>query len=598
MRGETDEIEKVNLTAEQKKERNRRLFRYGFRAKKPLLLGLLSTGLAVLFDLAGPYTIGRIVDRELKEGTGVVDWTVLFGLLAFYLVCMILAAGMRLLAGMNLQSAANRVAQYIQQDVFRHVHTLPISYFDSLPAGTVVSRVTNDTSAVRNLFVVVLSQLLTASAYALGIFISLILLDISLFFISLIMMPVLALIFWDFRRKSSQYNRRYRKNLSTLNGSLNENIQGMEVIQALGQEERIDKEFNEVNDSVFKEAVNLTKLYAYSSFNATQTLQYIMMGAVLLYFGLGSLTASYVVPIGNLYIFIDFMTKLFNQVNNAMMRVGDLERALSAADHIFELMEEKPDSPGDESPGDLKGSVKFEHITFAYKDEAVLKDISFSVKQGETIAFVGATGSGKSTIMNLLLGFYRPQEGEIWLDQHPLSKLVKREARTQMAIVQQEPYLFTGTILSNITLSQPDITRNRACAALREVGGGDFLAALSEGIETPVREKGNEFSAGERQLISFARALAKDPKILVLDEATASIDSETENTIQKGIERLKMGRTTFMIAHRLSTIRHADQIVVLDHGRIVEEGTHDELILHKGLYWKMYETQSTHATAE
>ena len=197
-----------------------------------------------------------------------------------------------------------------------------------------------------------------------------------------------------------------------------------------------------------------------------------------------------------------------------------------------------------------------------------------------------------------LLGFYRPQEGEIWLDQHPLSKLVKREARTQMAIVQQEPYLFTGTILSNITLSQPDITRNRACAALREVGGGDFLAALSEGIETPVREKGNEFSAGERQLISFARALAKDPKILVLDEATASIDSETENTIQKGIERLKMGRTTFMIAHRLSTIRHADQIVVLDHGRIVEEGTHDELILHKGLYWKMYETQSTHAMAE
>ncbi len=593
MRGETAEETKVNLTPEQKKERNRRLLKYGIRAKKPLLLGLLCTAAAVAFDLAGPFTIGRIVDRELREGTGPQSWPIIFGLLAFYLVCMLASATLRALASVNLHVAANRVAQYIQQDVFRHVHTLPISYFDSLPAGTVVSRVTNDTAAVKTLFVVVLSQLMTAGVYAIGILFSLAFLDVSLLLLSLLTVPALAVIFIDFRKKSAVYNRRFRKNLSALNGNLNENIQGIEVIKALGQEERIDREFNEVNDSVYREGLNMTKLYSYSAWNATSTLQYIMMGAVLLYFGVGSLSGAYFVPLGNLYIFIDYMTKLFNQVNNAMQRVGDLERSLSAADHIFELLALDSDPEGTDAVEQLEGEVRFDHVSFSYTDEPVLRDVSFKVNEGETIAFVGSTGSGKTTIMNLLLGFYKPQEGEIYLDKHKLSTVKKREARDEMAIVQQEPYLFTGTILSNITLHQEGIDRKRAIEALMEVGGEDFLNRLPDGIDTKVQEKGNEFSAGERQLISFARALAKDPKILVLDEATASIDSETETAIQRGIARLEQGRTTFMIAHRLSTIRHADQIIVLDHGRIAEEGSHDELIRQRGIYWRMYESQST-----
>ncbi len=587
-----DEEEVLSLTKEQKQARNKRLLGYAFRAKKPLLLGLLLTGLAVALDLAGPYTIGRIVDQELAEGRGPENWYILAGLLAFYFFCMLGAASLRAFAAMNLHTAANRIAQFIQQDVFSHVHELPIAYFDSLPAGKVVSRVTNDTAAVKNLFVVVLSQLATAAVYALGIFLSLALLDLSLLLISLLTVPFLLIILLDFRKKSAKFNRRYRKNLSNLNGSLNENIQGMEVIQALGQEERIDREFNEINDSVYKNALEMTKLYSYSAYNATSTLQYLMMGAVLLYFGIGSLSSSYFVPIGNLYIFIDYMTKLFNQVNNAMQRVGDLERSLSAADHIFELLALTPDDPGTVPAGHLEGSVRFEQVNFAYTDEPVLRDVGFQVKAGETIAFVGQTGSGKTTIMNLLLGFYKPQGGEIWLDDKPLSKIKKKEAREQMAIVQQEPYLFTGTILSNITLGREKITRLRAIDALREVGGEDFLARLPQGIDTPVQEKGNEFSTGERQLISFARALAQDPKILVLDEATASIDSETESIIQKGIERLAEGRTTFMIAHRLSTIRHANQILVLDHGLVVEDGNHDQLIAQNGLYKKMYHSQS------
>lgn len=588
-----DKYGKVKLSKEQKRSRNRRLLAYGIRAKKPLLIGFLLTGLAVVFDLLGPFMIGRIVDREIKEGVGVESWGTLWLLLGFYFICIIMASVMRLLANYNLQSAANRISQYMQIDVFDHVHRLPISYFDSLPAGTVVSRVTNDTSAVRNLFVVVLSQLMTAAAYAIGIFISLILLDVSLFWISITSLPLVVLIVWDFRRKSSYYNRKSRKNLSELNGSLNENIQGMEVIQALGQEKRIEDEFNDVNNRLYKVNLKLTKLYAYSSYNATGTLQYLMLGAVLLYFGIGSLTGSYLVPIGNLYIFIDYMTKLFNQVNNAMNRIGELERSLSAADHVFELLEEKTERDSGEPVSALQGNVRFEHVSFAYKDETVLKDVSFEVKAGETIAFVGATGSGKSTIMNLLLGFYPIERGEIYLDGKPISSLRNRDFRKSMAIVQQEPYLFTGTVLSNISLNQPGLTQEKALTALFEVGGEPLYQRLPDGLLSQVKEKGNEFSAGERQLISFARALAKDPKILVLDEATASIDSETEAAIQKGITRLKEGRTTFMIAHRLSTIRHADQIVVLERGRIIERGSHDELIALNGTYRHMYESQSS-----
>lgn len=587
---ETDVVQ--NLTKEQKRLRNKRLVAYGLKAKKPLFLGLLLTGLAVAFDLAGPYTIGRIVNQELTEGKGAASWPVLIGLLAFYLFCMLAAASMRALAATNLNTAANRVAQYIQQDVFAHIHRLPIAYFDSLPAGKVVSRVTNDTAAVKTLFVVVLSQLTTAAVYAIGIFVSLAFLDVRLLFISLLTVPIILIIFLDFRKKSAKYNRAYRRNLSNLNASLNENIQGMEVIQALGQEERIEREFNEINDSVYEQALNMTKLWSYSAYNATSTLQYLMMAAVLVYFGIGSLTQSYLVPIGNLYIFIDYMTKLFNQVNNSMQRIGDLERSLSAADHIFELLALEPDDPGEIPAGELEGSVRFEKISFAYTSEPVLQNVSFQVDEGETIAFVGQTGSGKTTIMNLLLGFYQPQEGEIWLDDLPLSKVKKKDVREQMAIVQQEPYLFTGTVLSNITLGQPQISRMRAIEALLEVGGEDFLGRLPQGIDSPVQEKGNEFSTGERQLISFARALAKDPKILVLDEATASIDSETESIIQKGITRLAEGRTTFMIAHRLSTIKNANQILVLDHGKVVEQGSHEDLIALRGLYWRMYDSQS------
>ena len=572
-------------------KRQSRLLKYTLQAKRTLGQGLLVSVLTVASSLLAPYMVKYLLDNGLSEGTSMhVNFIIL--VLAAYFGIMLLSAVMRYFSSLLMQKAANEISMQMQLDVFSHVQKLPIEFFDQLPAGQVVSRITNDTKAVKVLYQVVLSQFLMAGIYALGIYVSLFLIDPILVLIGLIPTPILFLLFRDFRGKSALFNRVVRRKLSELNGNLNENIQGMEVISSLGKERQIYHEFSVINDQAYEQGRNITKLFAYSAHNATSVLQYLMLSAVLLYFGYGHLSGAYWVQIGTLYVFIDYMITLFSQVNNAMTRVGDLERSRSAADHIFELLDEETVSNGDEDAPVSTGKITFENVTFAYKDEDVLKDVSFEVKPNQTVAFVGQTGSGKSTILNLLFAFYRTQEGRILFEGVPLESLDCKSVRRQMAIVLQDPFLFTGTILSNINLNRDDISRADAETALREVGGDLLLDRLEDGIDTKVTEKGQGFSSGERQLISFARALAHNPRILVLDEATSSIDSETESVIQKAMRKLEQGRTTLIIAHRLSTIKHADQIIVLDHGRIAEQGVHDELITKNGIYKSMYESQS------
>ena len=572
-------------------KRQSRLLKYTLQAKRTLGQGLLVSVLTVASSLLAPYMVKYLLDNGLSEGTSMhVNFIIL--VLAAYFGIMLLSAVMRYFSSLLMQKAANEISMQMQLDVFSHVQKLPIEFFDQLPAGQVVSRITNDTKAVKVLYQVVLSQFLMAGIYALGIYVSLFLIDPILVLIGLIPTPILFLLFRDFRGKSALFNRVVRRKLSELNGNLNENIQGMEVISSLGKERQIYHEFSVINDQAYEQGRNITKLFAYSAHNASSVLQYLMLSAVLLYFGYGHLSGAYWVQIGTLYVFIDYMITLFSQVNNAMTRVGDLERSRSAADHIFELLDEETVSNGDEDAPVSTGKITFENVTFAYKDEDVLKDVSFEVKPNQTVAFVGHTGSGKSTILNLLFAFYRPQEGRILFEGVPLESLDCKSVRRQMAIVLQDPFLFTGTILSNINLNRDDISRADAETALREVGGDLLLDRLEDGIDTKVTEKGQGFSSGERQLISFARALAHNPRILVLDEATSSIDSETESVIQKAMRKLEQGRTTLIIAHRLSTIKHADQIIVLDHGRIAEQGVHDELITKNGIYKSMYESQS------
>ncbi len=570
-----------------------RLFKYAKYAIRPLLIGLVLTISTVGLDLAGPYLISRILDGEIVVGVGARDYKTFVLIIVLYAISVLLSLATRYTGSIANQIASNRISVVMQRQVMRHVQNMPVSYFDTLAAGTVVSRITNDTKAVRIFFNTVLSQLLMAGVFALGILFGLLSLDWRLFLIASLSFPILFFMFRDFQRKSLRYSQNIRRGISRLNASMNENIQGIEIIQSFNRERSMYEAYSDINDEVFRNGLGMTRLHSYSGHNATESLNYLMLCFALLYFGLGNILGISFVPIGHLYLFIDYMIRFFSQMNRAMQHLGNLERARGAADHIFELLDREALTDTGEDIEQVDGDVSFEHVTFAYKkDEIVLRDVSFDIPQGVTTAFVGQTGAGKSTVMNLLFSFYQPDEGRILIDGKDLTTLNKKSVRSHMAIVTQEPFLFTGTIESNITLNRPWISSEDARQALIEVGGGAFLARLNKGVQTPVRERGNEFSAGERQLISFARALAQNPTILILDEATSHIDTETEAIIQRGIERLSEGRTTLIIAHRLSTIRHASRIYVLDQGEIVEEGSHAELLEKNGIFAHMVETQT------
>lgn len=330
-----------------------------------------------------------------------------------------------------------------------------------------------------------------------------------------------------------------------------------------------------------------------TSFNLVNTLRLIMFTVFIFYFGTRSFTATEVITAGTLYAFVDYLTKLFNPITNIVNQFSQLERSLIAGKRVFEVLDTKGEPVSEKSIPRYKGNVVFEDVSFAYKDnEYVLKNLSFEAHQGETIALVGHTGSGKSSIMNLLFRFYDPSKGKITIDGIDITSVPRQTMREHMGIVLQDPYLFTGTIASNVSLNNPRISHEKIVASLNAVGGERVLANLPNGYEEPVIEKGSTLSSGQRQLISFARALAFDPAILILDEATSNIDTETEEIIQHAMDVLKKGRTTFIIAHRLSTIKNADRILVLDRGKIVENGTHDELLALGGIYDKMYQMQA------
>ncbi|MHA6482002.1 ABC transporter ATP-binding protein [Paenibacillus sp. strain BS8-2] len=506
-----------------------------------------------------------------------------FGLL---LLVAAFAYGQRLL----LQTSANRIVQKMRGDVFAHTQRLPVQYYDNLAAGQVVSRVTNDTEAIRELYVGVLANFFTGTIYIVGIFGALFLLDTRLAFITLPLVPILIVWIIIYRKFAANYNRIIRTKLSEINAMINESIQGMTIIQAFRRQKETTKEFNELNDYYFKYQNKLLSLNSITSHNLVNVMRNVLFLVVIWMFWGGTLGA--LVTVGVLYAYVDYMNRMFAPIVGIVNQLSNLETARVSAERVFKLMDE---DGVDVVPGKMeryKGDVEFNNVTFAYKkEEYVLKGVSFHARQGETVALVGHTGSGKSSILNLLFRFYDTNKGTIAVDGKDVRDIPKQLLRQHMGIVLQDPFLFTGTIASNVSLDNPEISRERVEQALKDVGAYDMFMNLPGGIDAPVIEKGATLSAGQRQLISFARALAYDPAILILDEATASIDTETEAIIQAALDVLKKGRTTFVIAHRLSTIRQADQILVLDRGVIVERGNHDTLMLHRGKYYAMYQLQ-------
>jgi len=570
---------------------SQRLMRYAMYFKKPILLGLFFLTIAVFTELVGPFIAKHIIDNYMTIGH--IEIKPITWLLIVYLLLAIATAILRYFMYIYLQIGANRVVQKLRKDVFEHIQTLPIQYFDNLPAGKIVARVTNDTEAVRNLYVQVLSNFVTSFISIFGVYIALFILNWKMAMLALTMIPIVYVWMILYRKFASKYNDVIRTKIADINAMINESIQGMTIIQAFRREQQMTKEFDDMNNEHYAYERKLLVLDSATSFNLVNTLRLIMFTVFIFYLGTRSFTATEVITAGTLYAFVDYLTKLFNPITNIVNQFSQLERSLIAGKRVFEVLDTNGEPVSEKSIPRYKGNVVFEDVSFAYKDnEYVLKNLSFEAHQGETIALVGHTGSGKSSIMNLLFRFYDPSKGKITIDGIDITSVPRQTMREHMGIVLQDPYLFTGTIASNVSLNNPRISHEKIEASLNAVGGERVLANLPNGYEEPVIEKGSTLSSGQRQLISFARALAFDPAILILDEATSNIDTETEEIIQHAMDVLKKGRTTFIIAHRLSTIKNADRILVLDRGKIVENGTHDELLALGGIYDKMYQMQA------
>lgn len=571
----------------------KRLVKYSMQFKGILITGMVLLAIAVAADLAAPLIAKEIIDKHIAVSDGTVNFEPIAWLLAVFFITAIITAVFRYLEYLYLQKGANSIIRKMRNDVYEHTQTLPIRYFDNLPAGKVVARITNDTEAIRDLFVTVLSQFATSFMYMGGIYIALFYLNWKMALITLGLIPLLYVWMLFYRKYAASYNHVVREKLSDMNAMINESIQGMTIIQAFRREKQMVEEFEAMNDKHFKFQQKLLVLEAAASYNLVGVLRSMIFILFIWYFGSAAMSGSEAISVGVMYAFVDYIIRLFNPISGIVNQFAKLEKALVAAERVFALLDEDGEKVSDEKIVRYRGNVRFDHVWFAYKEEEyVLKDISFEAKQGETVALVGHTGSGKSSIMNLLFRFYDVTEGAITIDGINVGDISRQSMREHMGIVLQDPYLFSGTIESNITLGDKRITRKMVEDALLAVGGDRVLKHLPKGIDEPVVEKGSTLSSGQRQLVSFARALAFDPAILILDEATSNIDTETEEIIQHAMNVLKKGRTTFIIAHRLSTIKNADRILVLDRGEIAESGSHEELMERGGIYYQMYQIQS------
>lgn len=573
----------------------KRLLSYMKHYKGRFVIGFILLLVAVTTDLSAPLVAQRLIDEVITPAAAEGEFfaEVLIRLLLFYAFLMLTTAVLRYASFLVLTKAANGIVKVIRDQAYEHLQRLPIRYFDNLPAGKVVSQITNDTEVLRQQFyVAAISNVMLNVVYVIGTYIAIARLHQGLGIALLVLLPLMYLWHRFYSKRAGALSRKERELNGEINGKINESVQGMPIIQAFQQEEQVSEEFQTINDEWFEVERKYVLLDSAAQFTLGGLLRHVTLLLVMVYFGTQYLNGVLGISIGTLYVFGDYVTRLYDPIQGIIQQMAFVQQAIAAGERVFKLIDE-PEEEEETGVFDIsEGKVEFQHVTFGYQEESpVLKDIHFTAMPGETVALVGHTGSGKSSIMNLLFRFYDPQEGKILIDGQDTKASSRQSIREAMGIVLQDPFLFTGTIESNITLDNPAITKEMAAKALTEVGGDSMLTHFEKGLGEPVVEKGGTLSSGQRQLISFARALAYDPKILILDEATSSIDTETEEIIQHAMDVLKEGRTTFIIAHRLSTIQHADQILVLDAGKIVERGSHDSLLLENGKYAEMYRMQ-------
>ena len=567
-----------------KKESYNRLKNYAINEKKYLFIGFIFSFFRTILEIIGPMIIAYLINNVLKNKMTDKDVKLISLLLALYFIVFIVTGILLNRSRVYFQISANKIASRVQKDVYDKVSTFPISYFDNLPSGKIASRITNDTNKLKTMFQLLFSDIINSLILIIGLYITLLFTDTIAALMLFILMPIVYIIFKTYLNKTYAYTKEIKIYTADINAKINEYIQNMEIIQVFNKEGFIFKKFDKINKKIYYINIKLSKLRSYSGYRAMDIIQFLAIIIVLIYFGLGSITKIYLVTVGSLYMAIDYTTKIFNNINTIIMRFGDVEDAFSSANHIFELLEMDSMEKLEEKNIDLKSDINFDNIYFSYSNEDVIKDLSFKVESGSSIAFVGQTGSGKSTLINLLLNFYSPRKGKITIGDVDINKIDRNKLREDMAVVLQDAFLFKDTIKENIKMGEY-FSDKEVINSLKKVGGEKLL---QRGIDSMLLENGSNLSQGEKQLIAFARAYIRDPKILILDEATSNIDTETENIIQNGINELKKDRTTFIVAHRLSTIKNVDKILVLSHGKIIEAGNHDQLMNKNGIYKKMY----------
>ena len=557
-------------------------------AKKSYVLGFVFSLLNVGLGVAGVYVLSKVFDGITGDLTRQIILKSLVVIAGYGLI--LLCSGIsNYIRNVYLVKGANEVYVRIQMQVYDHIQSLPIKYFDNMPAGSVVSRITSDVNQIRTFFVSTFVQILIIVLKIIFSYVVLFYVDVRFGLFMLALFPVMFIVLKIYNKLSIDSIKGYRRKFSQSNGIINENYQNLEIIKAFNKEKESIEDWNKHNEERYKYWKKLNLVDSLLLHNITGIFRIVIFIGIVYYYSYSHFNNVYGITLGMVYLFINYTTDIIYRIADFTMGISNYIRAQGAAINIQEILklEVEEDNYNDITEDDFRGNIKFEDVYFSYKDDFyVLRDLNLEIKENQTVAFVGHTGSGKSTIMNLIVKFYSATKGNILINGRNINDYSKEYLREKTAIVLQDSFLFEGTLLENITTSNDEKIAKEALSRV----GGDFILG-SRSLASKVEIGGSNFSTGEKQLICLARALAKDPKILILDESTANIDSETEQNVSRAIEELKQGRTTLIIAHRLSTIKNADMIYVLRKGKVIESGTHEELLNLDGSYKKMYETQ-------
>lgn len=548
---------------------------------------LLVLGLTA-FDLYRPMLVGDAIDTFGANG----DYDVIIATAIKYAVVLALSFAFNIAQTWILQKTGQNIILQIRKDLYRHIQSFGSRYFDITPVGKLVTRVTNDVEALNEMYSGILVQLFRNIVKIVGLAGVMLVLDVRLAAISFVLMPLVIGLTVLCQKIARNIYRLYRTRLTDINTFLSEHLSGMKIIQIFGRQERKFEEFHDKNTKLYKAFYR--EMLMYAVFRPLIYILSILSLMIVLWFGSKNVFDE-IISVGTLYIFSNYIRSFFDPIQELAEQFSTLQSSIASAEKIFTVMDEDefiPEVENPKQPDKITGKIEFDHVWFAYDGENyVLKDVSFVINPGEKVAFVGATGAGKSSILNLIGRYYDIQKGHIYIDGIDIRQLSKKQLRSAIGQMQQDVFIFEGDVAYNIRLNDDNITDAQVKAAAEYVNASHFIEKLPQGYHEPVTERGATFSAGERQLLSFARTLAHNPSILVMDEATANIDTETEILIQEALEKLMDGRTTIMVAHRLSTIQHADCIMVMHKGRICERGTHRELLEQDGIYRKLYELQ-------